>query len=114
LKAGTDFDFFAHPSMGNSQYDGNVNGFYDNFSMYNDTPRSKADAVHGTKTRSRPGSVSRDLTRSKSAYVDPDLLRVFGPHVLHQLSSRGRVVVHREVVVEAVDVAVVLRVAHAR
>jgi alpha-glucoside transport system substrate-binding protein len=41
LKAGTDFDFFAHPSMGNTQYDGNVNGFYDNFSMYNDTPAAR-------------------------------------------------------------------------
>ncbi|TME35617.1 MAG: extracellular solute-binding protein, partial [Chloroflexi bacterium] len=41
LKAGTDFDFFAHPSMGNSQYDGNVNGFYDNFAMYNNTPAAQ-------------------------------------------------------------------------
>ena len=41
LKAGTDFDFFAHPSMGNSQYDGNLNGFYDNFAMYNDTPAAR-------------------------------------------------------------------------
>lgn len=41
LKAGTDFDFFAHPSMGQSQYDGNVNGFYDNISMYNDTPAAR-------------------------------------------------------------------------
>jgi alpha-glucoside transport system substrate-binding protein len=41
LKAGTDFDFFAHPSMGNSQYDSNVNGFYDNFAMYNDTPAAR-------------------------------------------------------------------------
>ncbi len=41
LKAGTDFDFFAHPSMGNSQYDGNVNGFYDNFAMYNNTPAAR-------------------------------------------------------------------------
>ena len=32
----------------------------------------------------------------------------------HELAGRRRVVVHREVVVEAVDVAVVLRVAHAR
>jgi len=40
LKAGTDFDFFAHPSV-NSQYDGNINGFYDNFSMYNDTPAAR-------------------------------------------------------------------------
>ena len=40
-KAGTDFDFFGHPSMGNSQYDGNVNGFYDQFSMYNDTPAAR-------------------------------------------------------------------------
>ena len=40
LAAGTDFDFFAHPSI-NSQYDGNVNGFYDNFAMYNDTPAAR-------------------------------------------------------------------------
>ena len=41
LKAGTDFDFFAHPSMGVAADDGNVNGFYDNFSMYNDTPAAR-------------------------------------------------------------------------
>src|SRR2546426_1285477 len=40
LKAGVDFDFFGHPSV-NSQYDGNVNGFYDNFAMYNDTPAAR-------------------------------------------------------------------------
>jgi alpha-glucoside transport system substrate-binding protein len=38
--AGTDFDFFGHPSV-NPQYDGNVNGFYDNLSMYNDTPAAR-------------------------------------------------------------------------
>ncbi len=40
VKAGTDFDFFPHPSV-NPQYDGNVNGFYDNFAMYNDTPAAR-------------------------------------------------------------------------
>ena len=40
LVAGTDFDFFGHPSV-NPQYDGNVNGFYDNFAMYNDTPAAR-------------------------------------------------------------------------
>jgi alpha-glucoside transport system substrate-binding protein len=40
LKAGTDFDFFGHPSI-NPQYDGNVNGFYDQFAMYNDTPAAR-------------------------------------------------------------------------
>jgi len=38
LVAGTDFDFFGHPSMGNSQFDGNINGFYDNLAVYNDKP----------------------------------------------------------------------------
>jgi len=38
LKAGTDYDYFGHPSMGNSQYDNNVNFFYDNVAVYNDTP----------------------------------------------------------------------------
>src|SRR5258706_9842476 len=41
LVAGTDFDFFGHPSMGTSANDGNLNGFYDNLAVYNDTP-----AVH--------------------------------------------------------------------
>lgn len=40
LVAGTDFDFFGHPSI-DPQYDGNVNGFYDNFAMYNDTPAAR-------------------------------------------------------------------------
>jgi len=41
LKAGVDYDFFGHPSMGNSQFDGNYNGFYDNYAMYNDTPAAR-------------------------------------------------------------------------
>ncbi len=41
LQAGVDFDFFGHPSMGNSQFDGNYNGFYDNYAMYNDTPAAR-------------------------------------------------------------------------
>jgi alpha-glucoside transport system substrate-binding protein len=40
LKAGTDFDFFAHPTV-DPQFDGNVNGFYDQFAMYNDTPAAR-------------------------------------------------------------------------
>jgi alpha-glucoside transport system substrate-binding protein len=40
-KAGTDFDFFGHPSMGVPANDGNVNGFYDNVAMYNDTPAAR-------------------------------------------------------------------------
>jgi alpha-glucoside transport system substrate-binding protein len=41
LKAGVDFDFFGHPSMGNSQFDGNYNGFYDNYAMYNNSPAAR-------------------------------------------------------------------------
>ena len=40
LQAGSDFAFFPHPSI-NPQYDGNVNGFWDNFAMYNDTPAAR-------------------------------------------------------------------------
>src|SRR5215813_2423188 len=40
LQAGTDYAFFPHPSV-NPQYDGNVNGFYDSFTMYNDTPAAR-------------------------------------------------------------------------
>src|ERR1700682_3780724 len=39
--AGTDFDFFGHPSMGVPANDGNLNGFYDNVAMYNDTPAAR-------------------------------------------------------------------------
>ena len=41
LVAGTDFDFFGHPSMGNSQFAGNINGFYDNLALYNDKPAAR-------------------------------------------------------------------------
>jgi alpha-glucoside transport system substrate-binding protein len=37
LKAGVDYDFFAHPTI-DPQYDGNVNGFYDQMAVYNFTP----------------------------------------------------------------------------
>lgn len=41
LQAGVDYDFFGHPSMGNSQFDGNYNGFYDNYAMYNNSPAAR-------------------------------------------------------------------------
>ena len=41
VTAGTDFDFFGHPTMGVTANDGNVNGFYDNVAMYNDTPAAR-------------------------------------------------------------------------
>jgi alpha-glucoside transport system substrate-binding protein len=36
----SDYKFFAHPSI-DPAYDGNVNGFYDQFAMYNDTPAAR-------------------------------------------------------------------------
>jgi len=41
LKAGTDFNFFPHPTI-DPQYDGNVMGFADSLVMYNDTPQARA------------------------------------------------------------------------
>jgi len=41
VKAGTDYDFFPHPKF-NDQYAGNVEGFFDSFVMYNDTPQARA------------------------------------------------------------------------
>lgn len=41
LKAGTDFDYFVHPSMGNSKYDKYLNGVADSFAMYNNTPAAR-------------------------------------------------------------------------
>jgi alpha-glucoside transport system substrate-binding protein len=37
LKAGVDYDFFAHPTI-DPQYDGNVNGYYDQMAVFNFTP----------------------------------------------------------------------------
>jgi len=41
LKPKDDFDFFPDPSI-NSQFDGNIEGFWDSFVAYNDTPQSRA------------------------------------------------------------------------
>jgi alpha-glucoside transport system substrate-binding protein len=41
LKPKDDFDFFPDPSI-NSQFDGTIEGFWDSFAMYNDTPQSRA------------------------------------------------------------------------
>ena len=41
LKPVEDFDFLPPPSY-NSQFDGNIEFFFDNFVMYNDTPQSRA------------------------------------------------------------------------
>ena len=41
VKAGEDYNFFPHPKF-NDQYAGNVEGFFDTFVMYNDTPQSRA------------------------------------------------------------------------
>jgi alpha-glucoside transport system substrate-binding protein len=41
LKPVEDFDFVPPPSY-NSQFDGNVEFFFDNFVMYNDTPQARA------------------------------------------------------------------------
>jgi len=41
VKAGEDYNAFPHPKF-NDQYSGNVEGFFDTFVMYNDTPQARA------------------------------------------------------------------------
>jgi alpha-glucoside transport system substrate-binding protein len=41
LKAGDNFSFFPHPKF-NDEFAGNVEGFFDSFVMYNDTPQARA------------------------------------------------------------------------
>jgi alpha-glucoside transport system substrate-binding protein len=41
IKAGTDYNFFAHPKF-NDDFAGNVEGFADSYVMYNDTPQARA------------------------------------------------------------------------
>jgi alpha-glucoside transport system substrate-binding protein len=40
-QAGTAFNFFPHPKF-NDEFAGNVEGFFDSFVMYNDTPQARA------------------------------------------------------------------------
>jgi alpha-glucoside transport system substrate-binding protein len=40
-QGGTGYNFFQHPKF-NDQYAGNVEGFFDTFVMYNDTPQARA------------------------------------------------------------------------
>jgi alpha-glucoside transport system substrate-binding protein len=41
IKAGEDYNFFPHPKF-NDQFAGNVEGFFDTFVMYNDSPQARA------------------------------------------------------------------------
>jgi alpha-glucoside transport system substrate-binding protein len=40
VKSGDDYDFFAHPAI-TPAHSGNVEGFFDSFVMYNDTPQGR-------------------------------------------------------------------------
>ncbi len=74
LKAGVDFDFFQHPSMGNSQFDGNYNGFYDNYAMYNDTPAARQFMQWMVKPEQQQVWASSGVGMSSnksSTYTDP-------------------------------------------
>jgi alpha-glucoside transport system substrate-binding protein len=45
LKPVDDFNFFGDPSI-NSEFDGNIEGFWDSMAVYNDTPQSRALAAY--------------------------------------------------------------------
>jgi len=74
LQAGVDFNFFGHPSMGNTQFDGNYNGFYDNYAMYNDTPAARQLMQWMVNSQSQQTWASSGVGLSSSnhtTYTDP-------------------------------------------
>lgn len=74
LQAGADFNFFGHPSMGNTQFDGNYNGFYDNYAMYNDTPAARQLMQWMVNSQSQQTWASSGVglsSSNKTTYTDP-------------------------------------------
>ena len=75
LVAGTDFNFFAHPKF-NDEFAGNVEGFFDTFVMYNDTPQARALMQYMVTDQAQQIWVDQGgtLAASKNITKYPDVL----------------------------------------
>jgi alpha-glucoside transport system substrate-binding protein len=75
LVAGEDFSFFPHPKF-NDEFAGNVEGFFDTFVMYNDTPQARALMNYMVSDEAQQIWVDKGgtLAASKNITTYPDVL----------------------------------------
>jgi alpha-glucoside transport system substrate-binding protein len=75
LVAGDDFNFFPHPKF-NDEFAGNVEGFFDSFVMYNDTPQARALMQYMVTDEAQQIWVDEGgtLAASKNITTYPDVL----------------------------------------
>lgn len=75
LKPGDNFNFFPHPKF-NDQFAGNVEGFFDTFVMYNDTPQARALMQYMVSQEAQQIWVDQGgtLAASKNITTYPDVL----------------------------------------
>lgn len=75
LVAGEDFNFFPHPKF-NDEFAGNVEGFFDSFVMYNDTPQARALMQYMVTDEAQQIWVDEGgtLAASKNVTTYPDVL----------------------------------------
>jgi alpha-glucoside transport system substrate-binding protein len=87
-QAGTSFSFFAHPKF-NDQYAGNVEGFFDTFVMYNDTPQARALMQYMVTDEAQQIWVDKGgtLAASKNITKYPDVLGENASKILQSASN---------------------------
>jgi alpha-glucoside transport system substrate-binding protein len=75
LKAADNFNFFPHPKF-NDEFAGNVEGFFDSFVMYNDTPQARALMEYMVSDEAQQIWVDEGgtLAASKNITAYPDVL----------------------------------------
>jgi DNA-binding LacI/PurR family transcriptional regulator/spermidine/putrescine-binding protein len=82
LVAGTDYNAFAHPKF-NDQYSGNVEGFFDTFVMYNDTPQARALMQYMVTQQAQEiwvqqgGTLAANKNIAASDFKDPSLASAY-------------------------------------
>jgi alpha-glucoside transport system substrate-binding protein len=88
LKAGDDFNFFPHPKF-NDEFAGNVEGFFDTFVMYNDTPQARALMQYMVTDQAQQIWVDEGgtLAASKNITTYPDVLGENASKILQEADN---------------------------
>jgi alpha-glucoside transport system substrate-binding protein len=88
LKAGDNFNFFPHPKF-NDEFAGNVEGFFDSFVMYNDTPQARALMQYMVSDEAQQIWVDKGgtLAASKNITKYPDVLGENAAKILQGASN---------------------------
>ena len=83
LTAGTDYNAFPHPEFGTANV-GNVEGFFDTFVMYNDTPQARALMQYMVTQQAQEiwvqqgGTLAANKSISADKFKDPSLKAAYG------------------------------------